>query len=286
MLERSPQESLEDISEMRRQLDGLEETEEMVVIMKHLSALKEILSSGIKKRKLFIILDEEVVKLVAKPLPEREDAIITDLYARVNKIYECVNMDVSSRMILDAVLLALSDMVSTGPSAVAILPDARIGSNDGIPVINPPTGFELHLSGNTDYAVIKYDVENDNKAFLLYPGGYPGGAFRVAKGRFFLIEAKQYAASEFPSFVPEAVGQAIALLKSSNYVRFCLSDGRQWIFFVLRMVDSELTYYYSLTRMLNTTAALRVSDVQLREIMFLLREWLDPTTTGLFDVEE
>ena len=64
-------------------------------------------------------------------------------------------------MILHAILLALTDIVATGQSGVAILPKAEIGTGDGIPVINSKTGYELWLSGSADYAVLEY-VDDDN----------------------------------------------------------------------------------------------------------------------------
>ncbi|KAG6370050.1 hypothetical protein JVT61DRAFT_12571 [Boletus reticuloceps] len=49
---------------------------------------------------------------------------------------------------------------------------------------------------------------------------------------------------------PEAVSQAIALLRSANLseVRFCLSDGHTWIFFVLKSENGMLIYYESAAR--------------------------------------
>ena len=87
--------------------------------------------------------------------------------------------------------------------------------------------------------------------------------------------------------VPEAVSQAIALLNtlvvsriipsSSQYrftslaeVRFCLSNGRTWIFFVLimKMAGEELTYYESAPR----REVLGISDMPLKEIFVC--EWM------------
>jgi hypothetical protein len=68
-------------------------------------------------------------------------------------------------MILDAILIALSDIVTTGHSGVAILPEAKIAPGDGIPVVNSKTGYDLWLSGSADYAVLEYvdDHDHDDK---------------------------------------------------------------------------------------------------------------------------
>lgn len=65
-------------------------------------------------------------------------------------------------MILDAILLALSKTLS-GECAVAILPEMKIGTGEGIQVRNSATGYELWLTGSIDYAVIGYKDELDNK---------------------------------------------------------------------------------------------------------------------------
>ena len=66
-------------------------------------------------------------------------------------------------MILDAVLLALADVVSAEQRCVAILPDMKFASGNGISIKNPVSGYELWLDGSVDYAVIEYDDKSDNK---------------------------------------------------------------------------------------------------------------------------
>jgi hypothetical protein len=54
---------------------------------------------------------------------------------------------------------------------------------------------------------------------LLAPGGSREDTFEIAKGRLFLVEAKRQGFEQtFTHYIPEAVGQAIALLKSAKYV--------------------------------------------------------------------
>ena len=52
---------------------------------------------------------------------------------------------------------------------------------------------------------------------LLGPGGSREDAFEIAKGRLFLVKAKrQSLKQELVSHIPEAVSQAIALLRSAE----------------------------------------------------------------------
>jgi hypothetical protein len=66
-------------------------------------------------------------------------------------------------MILDAILLALAEIASNHQREVAILPEMRIASGDGVQISHPVSGYELWLSGNVDYAVIEYEDVKDNK---------------------------------------------------------------------------------------------------------------------------
>lgn len=59
---------------------------------------------------------------------------------------------------------------------------------------------------------------------LLAPGGTREDAFDIAKGRLFLVEAKRQSHEQsLVSYIPEAIAQAIALLKSEKYVAFACS---------------------------------------------------------------
>lgn len=71
-------------------------------------------------------------------------------------------------MILDAMLLALAEIVSTEKSGVAILPEMRIASGDGVQISHPVSGYELWLSGNVDYAVLEYEDVRDHKGSFDY----------------------------------------------------------------------------------------------------------------------
>ena len=71
-------------------------------------------------------------------------------------------------MVLDAILLAVTQIFSTQKSDIAILPEMRIAQGDGIQICHPVSGYELWLSGNVDYAIIEYDDIEDKKGESKY----------------------------------------------------------------------------------------------------------------------
>jgi hypothetical protein len=299
--------ALNRLEALKEELDGIEETEEELhTILDHVLALENILKGAKKPRVTFstvaaedlkkagvtrkrLIFEPAKVTELTKGLTASAEAEIVDVHSRIKKIYARVNMDYEpgSRMILDAILLALAEIASTQKRGVAILPEMRIAQGDGVQISHPVSGYELWLSGNVDYAVIEYEDVRDYKDRLLAPGGSREDAFDISKGRLFLVEAKHQSLEQsLVSYIPEAVSQAIALLRSANLqeVRFCLSDGQSWIFFILRLANETLTYYESATRRLSRDVV-ESSDLPLREIVQLVCEWLRPTTTDLFTLE-
>ena len=66
-------------------------------------------------------------------------------------------------MILDAVLLTIADISldATEKLPVAILPEMRVASGDGVLVKNVKNQFELWLIGNVDYGICTYQYEED-----------------------------------------------------------------------------------------------------------------------------
>ena len=141
-------------------------------------------------------------------------------------------------MVLDAVLLALgkSSKLPNEGCTVAILPEMRIGTGDGIQVRNPATGYELWLTGNVDYAVIRYKYELDNKGMFIQHNCWANflrsdvadrllgvdnsrdDALAIAQSCFVLIEAKRQDDGEsLASSMPEAVGQAIAVAELTGF---------------------------------------------------------------------
>ncbi len=133
-------------------------------------------------------------------------------------------------MILDAILLASRKIASTQQRDVAILPEMKIAEGDGVQISHPVSGYELSLSGNVDYAVIEYENVMDNKGEYQTPSLHelphgllrpvdPEAAFDIANGRLFLVGTKRQSLEQsLISHIPEAVSQAIALLKSAKYV--------------------------------------------------------------------
>lgn len=179
---------------------------------------------------------------------------IRDLDRHIREINGCDNLDVSpasisfvlfylthdlqfeagSRMIVDAVLLTLRRISKSQDRDVAILPDLRLGHGTGVKVTNPDTGYELRLTGNVDFGVVNYENIEDyageseyhhtTNCFSTFTGSLvgPGGARATASGRishrFCLIEAKRTSRQyeELHDHAPEAVGQAVALLKTTK----------------------------------------------------------------------
>lgn len=121
---------------------------------------------------------------------------------------------------------------------------------------------------------------------MLLPGIPRDDAFEISRGRLFLVEAKRQNDRSLVSYIAEAVSQAVALLMSESLpeVRFCLSDGQTWIFFILKEDNGNLTYYESGGHRLSRDV-LETSAEVLREILVLVCEWLKPTATGLFTLK-
>ncbi|KAH8995649.1 Flavinator of succinate dehydrogenase-domain-containing protein [Lactarius akahatsu] len=268
---------LNQIDALKDELYGIEETEEeMRNISEQVLQLEKILEGAKKPKKSFstVLLEElemagvQEKRLVFDPvkltdltngLTTEAGSQIADLHARIKEIYACVNMDYEpgSRMILDAFLLALRKITSTQEFDVAILPEMRITHGDGVQLSHPTSGYELWLGDR-----------------LLGPGGSRRHAFEIANARLFLVEAKRQSDEGLSTHFPEAISQAIAVLKIANLpeVRFCLSDGQTWIFFILRSENNTLTYYESAIHRLSRDIV-ETTDLPLREIMQLLREW-------------
>ncbi|KAH9176693.1 hypothetical protein EDB89DRAFT_1939413 [Lactarius sanguifluus] len=293
------------LDSLKHELDGIEEPEDseaLHVALEHVHKVEDILRDvkklkvsfssitlndlkkvGIKREPL-IFADEKIAKLV-NGLTVDTEAHIADLYSRIKDIYACVNMDYKPgpRMIINAILLTLRKITSTQHTDIAILPEMKITDDDGVRIVHPTSGYELWLNGCVDYVVVEYNLEVDNKKRLLDSGARED-VFRIANGHLFLVEAKRqgHNKQDLSSYFPEAVSQAIALLKVANLpeVRFCLSDGQTWVFFILKSDDNTLTYYDSVPYRLSRDPV-ENTNVPLREIIQLVREWLKPTATWI-----
>ncbi|KAG6825357.1 hypothetical protein H0H92_003979 [Tricholoma furcatifolium] len=158
------------------------------------------------------------------------------------------------------------------------MPEMRIATGEGIKLQNLDTGYELWLTGNADYTVIRYKDELDNRDHLIGVDNSRDDSLTVAQNRLLLIEAKrQHDGESLFSVMPEAVGQAITVaeLTSQPEVRFCLSNGRVWKFCIIKKSDSGWVYYESTARHLNK-AAVEHSATEVSEILGLVSEWLTP----------
>ena len=95
------------------------------------------------------------------------------LCGQIERIYRFVSMRVrkrhivltgetkfepGARMILDAILLTVAEISADGEAKlpVAIFPEMRVATGDGVSIVNPTTKFQLWLTGNADYGLCTY----------------------------------------------------------------------------------------------------------------------------------
>ncbi|KJA14949.1 hypothetical protein HYPSUDRAFT_149754 [Hypholoma sublateritium FD-334 SS-4] len=217
--------ALNRVDALQAELDGIQVTEERLhSVSKHVLALEGIVKGAKKPRATFSTVRSEdleeagVVRKrlefepvnvteLTKTLPSNAEAEILDLHSRIKKIYAHVNMDVPENR------------------NVVIIPEMRIPQVDEVQIAHPSSGYELWLNGNIDYSYHLPPLYKLLIAFsdrLLGPGGSRvrgNDALNISKGRMLLVEAKRPSSEDsFISCIPEAVSQAIALLKSAKYV--------------------------------------------------------------------
>jgi hypothetical protein len=65
-------------------------------------------------------------------------------------------------MILDAILLTVAEISADGQAKtpVAIFPELRIATGDGVSIVNPTTKFQVWLTGNIDHGLCTYPLES------------------------------------------------------------------------------------------------------------------------------
>ena len=75
-----------------------------------------------------------------------------------------------ARMILDAVLLSIAKIPAKRDAsrAVAILPEMRLGTGDGVMISHPISKYEAWLTGNVGYGVIQYQASTANEGLLIF----------------------------------------------------------------------------------------------------------------------
>ncbi|KAF5378493.1 hypothetical protein D9615_007114 [Tricholomella constricta] len=301
--------ALNRLDALKDDLDGIEKRNEAQVqpfVSDHVLALEGILEGNIDLT--FSEVSEQDLKaagVIWKPLTinyaklseltealktnAEAETIVLDLYSRVKKIYAHINIayERAFRMIIDAVLFALVEIMSTTERSVAIYPDMKIDPGAGVHIVDPVSEYKLWLSGSIDYAIFEYENTEDNRATMLYPGVGNFHTVNTATRQMYVCEAKHQKEDGVGSYSPEAVSQAIAALKNAGLseVRFCLSDGEKWKFYILKEQNETLTYYEPLMGIALSRESIERSDKELRVILLLLCEWLKPTVTDLYSAE-
>lgn len=71
-----------------------------------------------------------------------------------------------SRMIIDAIMLALTVLIPENGTGVVILPELKVGSGDEVRAVNPKSGHEVWLESSIDYVVVEFEDVNDHRREL------------------------------------------------------------------------------------------------------------------------
>lgn len=134
----------------------------------------DLLNLGIE-RKLLVINQDVLTERLQKSAAHVNQVKL--LCGQIERIYRFVSMRVresqlvltgetkfepGARMILDAILLTVAEISADGEAKlpVAIFPEMRVATGDGVNVVNPKTGFQLWLTGNADYGLCTYKLES------------------------------------------------------------------------------------------------------------------------------
>ncbi|KAK7681886.1 hypothetical protein QCA50_014848 [Cerrena zonata] len=184
-------------------------------------------------------------------------------------------------MILDATFKALwrSSEHARNTSIVSVIPEFKPPS-DGIQVMNPKTGQEYWLMGSIDYFLTCHKKSRENRRSVLELDSYTGElilqeTLQFTKNQMFLIEAKCKEDRPFNSYLPEAIGQALALCQfvGLEQVHFVVSNGRSWMFCFISKQEGQYVSYQS--RQVPLTKEGGVDEISV--ILVLLSEWLSPS---------
>ncbi|SJL03466.1 uncharacterized protein ARMOST_06822 [Armillaria ostoyae] len=236
---------------LEEELRGIEETEEEIQqIMSHTDALEAILGATKKvkisfsavsatdlsnmgvERKRLAINQGALSKQLGSPAVNATS--LNDLQTQLKRIYRHVSMRYESgaRMVLDAILLTVAEASVNGgvKLPVAIFPEMWVAPGDGVPIKNLTTGFEVWLTGTTDYGVCTYKDES-MRTRILKAAVYDIMIGAMNRINVTMVQGKREDQELYDS-MPEATSQAVALseVTGSKAVRYCLSDGRTWIF--------------------------------------------------------
>ncbi|KIP02020.1 hypothetical protein PHLGIDRAFT_38067 [Phlebiopsis gigantea 11061_1 CR5-6] len=142
--------------------------------MAHVAALERILSTSKELKISFSAVQDEhlgnmgirkghlYLNLSACPSYVKQ-AHLDRLCDEINRIYRYVSMvfqsEAGPKMILDAVLLTVADAVADNGEKlpVAILPEFRLTTTDGVLIRNPKTSSKTWLTGTVDYCLCTYE---------------------------------------------------------------------------------------------------------------------------------
>ncbi|KAF8871845.1 hypothetical protein BD779DRAFT_437830 [Infundibulicybe gibba] len=137
------------------------------------------------------------------------------------------NLEPSRKMILEAILLTVAEISADTGVPVIIFPKMQVADEDGINVVNPATGFQLCLTGDTDFGICTYKTEA-HQFFMLTAAD--NSAMKFAHVVLRLLRTCPNA-SACMTTCRRRSSQAIALSerKRKKAVRFCISDGLNWV---------------------------------------------------------
>ncbi|KAF8555271.1 hypothetical protein OG21DRAFT_1411149, partial [Imleria badia] len=240
---------LEALKEGLEELHGtrMEEMDELQTALDHVVVMKNILKDARKPRVSVSADNLKKAGIMRKQLVFQPQKV-TELTKGLSMSAESKIVDLHAQ-IKKIYAYVNMDIASTQMRGIVIIPEMRIAKGDGVSISHPISGYELWLCGKANYAVVEYEDVMDNKDRVLGPGGSRQDTFDLLQGCLLLVEAKYQSPEEtIVSFIPEAVSQATTLLRSTKH-------------------------------------ALENSDLQLREIVQLLCEWLKPTMTDLFTLK-
>ncbi|KAF5339761.1 hypothetical protein D9611_009070 [Ephemerocybe angulata] len=237
------------LDNLREELRGVAETETMEEVMKHVdmldilreskrvkvsfsdASMTELENLGVKQGRLVFVNGNLDNLLEENKKDDLLNEPFNDLLSQLRKIYQRVNMDyeAGARMVLDAILLFLGDVISVkSPHRdIAIIPEMKPRE-----ALFKKDGYEVTFSGSVDYAIVEYepDQAGDHRARLVGPDSFGETyVYQVAEGRFFfLVEAKyQTGKDSLGLFIPEAVTQAMAVLSNSKEDTLDVTEGEE-----------------------------------------------------------
>ncbi|KAF8879048.1 hypothetical protein BD779DRAFT_1474512 [Infundibulicybe gibba] len=175
--------------------------------------------------------------------------------------------ELGAKMIVDAVLLMVAEMsTDIDGTPVAIFPKMQIAAG-GVSVVNPITNFQARLTGDISYG--------------LYTNTQESWQSRCED---------EY----LDDSMPEAISQAIVLCEvaKKEVVRFCLSDGQNWIFSLLTKDKdgNRVCFQGEVFEIITPRPRVqRAFEEDVRQIVTLVYHWLftnnDPLSDLLYTLE-